>query len=168
MKQDILTYINGDFVDFEGHTHPVVICARSTSSENYISIDEGYAIAEREVYIGVAICNPLDAFDLETGKKIAKMRTYNKFPKIISFEPGVVNSSLVKTLLENELIHIQKFPGKYIKGYKEKLENKMKFDAIKEQLDESSQEELSIINAYLEGIDVEKCIKLAKLYKKYS
>ena len=100
--------------------------------------------------------------------RIAKMRTYNKFPKIVSFEPGVVNSSLVKTLLENELIHIQKFPGKYIKGYKEKLENKMKFDAIKEQLDESSQEELSIINAYLEGIDVEKCIELAKLYKKYS
>ena len=166
MKQDILTYLSGDFVDFEGKTHPVVICARSTSSKNYITNDEGSAIAEREVYIGVSICNPVDVFDLVTGEKIARLRTYSNFPKIVSFERGVINSDLVQTLLENELLHIKKFPGKYIKGYKEKMDKFNLHESLSKEIRELPNDEMAIVNAYLEGVDVEKCINLAKLYKK--
>lgn len=170
MKQDILTYLEGDFTDFDGIRHPVVICARSTTDDSYLCVPQCGFVEEfdviRSVHIGVAICNPMDEFDIEIGKKIAEKRTYNT-PKIVSLEPGVINNDLINTLLKNELEHINKFPGKYIAGYKEKLDNKIKFNSICDKIESLTKVEINIVDAYLDGVDVEKCLKLAKDYRKY-
>ena len=179
MKQDSAEYLVDSFVDFKGDVHQVVLCALSQSPESIDSDDlmvawsDGETVDEsadifhnvfRMVSLGVAICCPADkkVFSEEIGKKIALNRAEKEVPKFVSLFPGVVNTTLVKAFLRQEMEFIKKNPEQFIVGYaeaKERYDKKVNFDKTIQNLSEA---EATIVEHAIKGVDILKCAKLAR------
>ena len=179
MKQDIAEYLVDSFVDFKGDVHQVVLCALSQSPESIDSdnlmvawsdgetVDESADIFHdvfRMVSLGIAICCPADkkAFSEEIGKKIALNRAEKEVPKFVSIFPGVVNTTLVRAFLRQEMEFIKKNPEQFIVGYaeaKERYNKKVDFDKTIQNLSEA---EAAIVEHAMKGVDILKCAKLAR------
>jgi hypothetical protein len=73
----------------------------------------------RTVSLGIAICCPADkkVFTEEIGKKIAQNRAEAAIPRFVSLFPGVVNTTLIRAFLNQEMEYIKKNPERFIKGY---------------------------------------------------
>lgn len=153
MKKDVIMFEKGAIVDFAGKTHPFVVCALSTSNfkGNDILIrtedENGLGISElevpRAVFIGVAVCNPVDEWSEEKGKSIAlnKARGFNydcpeKSAALFATRAGLISEPLVQALLNKEVQHIIDDPNSVIKGY-----NQMKASYIQKQEDKKYLEE---------------------------
>jgi len=137
MKKDIVMYKNGSFVDFQGVTRQFVVCALSTSQFNndmqevYLTAyntDDGTVEGEtrlpRAVFIGVAVCNPLDEWNEEKGKMIAlskargfKATAPEKSAALFTTRAGMISEPLVQALLTREVEQIKEDPECVIKGY---------------------------------------------------
>jgi len=134
----VVNYKVGEFVDYLGVTHKFVICAVSTGNLEDSKGNKVFNVLRRETYndymdeeidfpralfLGIAICNPKDEFDLEKGKIIA----YNKaitvkdinHPAIYTTRPGFINTEVVEALLNNSVEYIKRDPGSVIPGYDE-------------------------------------------------
>lgn len=179
MKQDIAEYLVDSFVDFKGDVHQVVLCALSQSPESIDSdslmvawsdgetVDDSADIFHdvfRMVSLGIAICCPADkkAFSEEIGKKIALNRAEKEVPKFVSLFPGVVNTTLVRAFLSQEMEFIKKNPEQFIVGYaeaKERYNKKVDFDKTIQNLSEA---EATIVEHAMKGVDILKCAKLAR------
>lgn len=179
MKQDIAEYLVDSFVDFKGDVHQVVLCALSQSPESIDSdnlmvawsdgetVDESADIFHdvfRMVSLGIAICCPADkkVFSEEIGKKIALNRAEKEIPKFVSIFPGVVNTTLVRAFLSQEMEFIKKNPEQFIVGYaeaKERYDKKVNFEKTIQNLSEA---EASIVEHAIKGVDILKCAKLAR------
>lgn len=179
MKQDIAEYLVDSFVDFKGDVHQVVLCALSQSPESIDSdnlmvawsdgetVDDSADIFHdvfRMVSLGIAICCPADkkAFSEEIGKKIALNRAEKEVPKFVSLFPGVVNTTLVRAFLSQEMEFIKKNPEQFIVGYaeaKERYNKKVNFDKTIQNLSEA---EATIVEHAMKGVDILKCAKLAR------
>lgn len=179
MKQDIAEYLVDSFVDFKGDVHQVVLCALSQSPESIDSdnlmvawsdgetVDDSADIFHdvfRMVSLGIAICCPADkkVFSEEIGKKIALNRAEKEVPKFVSIFPGVVNTTLVRAFLSQEMEFIKKNPEQFIVGYaeaKERYDKKVNFDKTIQNLSEA---EATIVEHAMKGVDVLKCAKLAR------
>lgn len=179
MKQDIAEYLVDSFVDFKGDLHQVVLCALSQSPESIDSdslmvawsdgetVDDSadiYHDVFRMVSLGIAICCPADkkAFSEEIGKKIALNRAEKEVPKFVSLFPGVVNTTLVRAFLRQEMEFIKKNPEQFIVGYaeaKERYDKKVNFDKTIQNL---SEVEATIVEHAMKGVDILKCAKLAR------
>ena len=179
MKQDIAEYLVDSFVDFKGDVHQVVLCALSQSPESIDSdnlmvawsdgetVDDSADIFHdvfRMVSLGIAICCPADkkAFSEEIGKKIALNRAEKEVPKFVSIFPGVVNTTLVRAFLSQEMEFIKKNPEQFIVGYaeaKERYDKKVNFEKTIENLSEA---EATIVEHAMKGVDILKCAKLAR------
>ena len=179
MKQDIAEYLVDSFVDFKGDVHQVVLCALSQSPESIDSdnlmvawsdgetVDDSADIFHdvfRMVSLGIAICCPADkkVFSEEIGKKIALNRAEKEVPKFVSIFPGVVNTTLVRAFLSQEMEFIKKNPEQFIVGYaeaKERYDKKVNFDKTIQNLSEA---EASIVEHAIKGVDILKCAKLAR------
>ena len=179
MKQDIAEYLVDSFVDFKGDVHQVVLCALSQSPESIDSdnlmvawsdgetVDESADIFHdvfRMVSLGIAICCPADkkVFSEEIGKKIALNRAEKEIPKFVSIFPGVVNTTLVRAFLSQEMEFIKKNPEQFIVGYaeaKERYDKKVNFEKTIENLSEA---EATIVEHAMKGVDILKCAKLAR------
>ena len=179
MKQDIAEYLVDSFVDFKGDVHQVVLCALSQSPESIDSdnlmvawsdgetVDDSADIFHdvfRMVSLGIAICCPADkkAFSEEIGKKIALNRAEKEIPKFVSIFPGVVNTTLVRAFLSQEMEFIKKNPEQFIVGYaeaKERYDKKVNFDKTIQNLSEA---EATIVEHAIKGVDILKCAKLAR------
>ena len=179
MKQDIAEYLVDSFVDFKGDVHQVVLCALSQSPESIDSdnlmvawsdgetVDDSADIFHdvfRMVSLGIAICCPADkkVFSEEIGKKIALNRAEKEVPKFVSLFPGVVNTTLVRAFLRQEMEFIKKNPEQFIVGYaeaKERYDKKVNFEKTIENL---SEEEATIVEHAMKGVDILKCAKLAR------
>ena len=179
MKQDIAEYLVDSFVDFKGDVHQVVLCALSQSPESIDSDDlmvawsDGETVDEsadifhnvfRMVSLGIAICCPADkkVFSEEIGKKIALNRAEKEVPKFVSLFPGVVNTTLVRAFLKQEMEFIKKNPEQFIVGYaeaKERYDKKINFEKTIRNLSET---EASIVEHAIKGVDILKCAKLAR------
>lgn len=165
--KEIVSYKNGEFVDYLGETHKFVVCAVSTKSLEDSEGNEVFNVLRMETYddyvdeidfpralfLGVSICNPKDEFDLEKGKIIA----YNKattvkninHPAIYTTRPGFINTEVVEALLNNSVEYIKRDPGSVIPGYDE---------ARKKYLKKKENEEfLASVNP--EILDLAKSIK---------
>lgn len=183
MKRNIVDYLEGSFVDFEGKEHRLVACAVSMTPEitngdqlmvgwkavdnymdRYASI---YSPIKRLVVVAIAVCNPCDEYDLEKGKKIAYHKALNgagSLPTLYSDQHGVISKALVATLLRQELLYAQNSPEKLIKGY---LEAKAKYEEqnkLDDEISNLSQPELAIVEL-LASDNIEKYQKLAKKMK---
>ena len=179
MKQDIAEYLVDSFVDFKGDVHQVVLCALSQSPESIDSdnlmvawsdgetVDESADIFHdvfRMVSLGIAICCPADkkVFSEEIGKKIALNRAEKEVPKFVSLFPGVINTTLVRAFLRQEMEFIKKNPEQFIVGYaeaKERYNKKVDFDKTIQNLSEA---EAAIVEHAMKGVDILKCAKLAR------
>jgi hypothetical protein len=179
MKQDIAEYLVDSFVDFKGDVHQVVLCALSQSPESIDSDDlmvawsDGETVDDsadifhdvfRMVSLGIAICCPADkkAFSEEIGKKIALNRAEKEVPKFVSLFPGVVNTTLIRAFLRQEMEFIKKNPEQFIVGYaeaKERYNKKVNFDKTIQNLSEA---EATIVEHAMKGVDILKCAKLAR------
>ena len=179
MKQDIAEYLVDSFVDFKGDVHHVVLCALSQSpkpidSDNLMvawsdgeTVDDSADIFHdvfRMVSLGIAICCPADkkVFSEEIGKKIALNRAEKEVPKFVSLFPGVVNTTLVRAFLRQEMEFIKKNPEQFIVGYaeaKERYDKKVNFDKTIQNLSEA---EAIIVEHAMKGVDILKCAKLAR------
>ena len=179
MKQDVAEYLVDSFVDFKGNVHQVVLCALSQSPESIDSdnlmvawsdgetVDESADIFHevfRLVSLGIAICCPSDekSFSEEIGKKIAKNRAEKEVPKFVSLFPGVVNTTLIRAFLKQEMEFIKKNPEQFIVGY---AEAKARYDK-KQNLDKTvknlTEDEANIVDLAMKGVDIIKCAKLAR------
>lgn len=179
MKQDIAEYLVDSFVDFKGDVHQVVLCALSQSPESIDSdslmvawsdgetVDDSADIFHdvfRMVSLGIAICCPADkkVFSEEIGKKIALNRAEKEVPKFVSLFPGVVNTTLIRAFLRQEMEFIKKNPEQFIVGYaeaKERYNKKVNFEKTIENLSEA---EATIVEHAMKGVDILKCAKLAR------
>lgn len=179
MKQDIAEFLVDSFIDYKGDEHKVVLCALSQTPEKYdedslmVVWSNGYDIDEnadichdvfRTVSLGVAICCPADkkVFSEEIGKKIALNRAEKAIPKFVSLEPGIVNTTLVKAFLEQEIAYIKKCPEKFIEGYEEAMKRYNKKLNLDKAVKNLSQEEAEVVESAINGVDIIKCAKIAR------
>lgn len=180
MKQDIAEFLVDSFIDYKGDEHKVVLCALSQTPEKSIDDDNlmvvwsnGYDVDEtadichdvfRTVSLGVAICCPADkkVFSEEIGKKIALNRAEKAIPKFVSLEPGIVNTTVVRAFLEQEMAFVKKCPEKFIKGYEEAQVHYNKKLNLDKTVKNLSPEEAEVVELAMNGIDILKCAKLAR------
>lgn len=180
MKQDIAEFLVDSFIDYKGDEHKVVLCALSQTPEKNIDDDSlmvvwsnGYDVDEnadiyhevlRTVSLGIAICCPADkkAFSEEIGKKIALNRAEKSIPKFVSLEPGVVNTTVVRAFLEQEMAFVKRCPEKFIKGYDEAKAHYNKKLNLDKTVKNLSPEEAEVVEFAMNGIDILKCAKLAR------
>lgn len=147
MKERIQHHVDF-FIDFEGNKHQIVLVAISTvlpntlekAGENienfspctpiyyqitsfvddYGTLDFYEDDLKKVLSIGVAICNPEDNFDLNKGIAKATGRARKNAPIMWVNKPGIINTKMVKALLEQEADYIKDNPDTVIKGYSER------------------------------------------------
>lgn len=111
VKQKLVDYREGSFVDFEGKDHYFVVCAvlrESTIRENVIRI----------LSFGVSFCNPVDKHNNELGKKIAYGKSVsNRNTNVLLGRAGLLNIEAVKYILDNETNHVKQYPEQYSVSY---------------------------------------------------
>lgn len=183
MKQDIATYLVDSFIDYAGKEHKLVACALSQTPEDSASnlkvcwVDsKDKAIHDANIYhdvyrlvtIGIAVCNPEDNFNEETGKKIAYNKAANieYAPRIYTTNRGVITKELVDTFLKQQVQFVKENPEKVITGY---LKAKADYEALetaKKEIENLSDEERVAFNLAVNGSDLSKYTDLAKVYTK--
>jgi len=168
--KEVVNYKVGEFVDYLGGTHKFVICAVSTGNLEDSEGNEVFNVLRMEtsddyidemdfpraLFLGVAICNPKDEFDLEKGKMIA----YNKaitvkninHPAIYTTRPGFINTEVVEALLNNSIEYIKRDPGSVIPGYDEARKKYLKKKADEEFLASVNPEILGLAKS-IKGLD---------------
>lgn len=147
MKEHIET-ITSEFVDYKGEKHYFIIAAISQNFPKFLNIDknsnnvkigndrtpvfyevneyiEGYGTTEysisitKSLRIGISICNPVDKFNKSIGKAKAIARARISDPVLFVKNAGLINSKVVRALLEQESEYLKNNPELLIKGYKE-------------------------------------------------
>jgi hypothetical protein len=183
MKKDIVMYKNGSFVDFQGVTRQFIVCALSTSQFNndmqevfltaYNTVDgavEGETLLPRAVFIGVAVCNPLDEWDEEKGKMIAlskargfKATAPEKSAALFTTRAGMISELLVQALLTREVEHIKEDPECAIKGYNSMKARYKREQELKAYVDETPDDLKEIAGklAVMKPADIERVINVA-------
>jgi len=173
---------NGVITDFKGQSHPFVVCALSTSSFNSeestvaitsYDIDSAYIdeiVAPRAVFIGIAVCNPVDEWDEEKGKMIAlnkakgfKATNIAKSAALFATRAGMISEGLVEALLNREVEHIQEDPEYVIKGYNRMKARYEQEKAMKAYVDETPDDlkEIASKLATMSSKDIERVINVA-------
>ena len=183
MKQDIATYIIDSFVDFAGKEHKIVACALSQSPESDSHklkvgwIDDNEVLdtndcLNQEIYrmvtIGVAVCNPVDKFDEEAGKRIAynKAANMDNLPRIYAPSKGIITKELVEAFLNQQVKFYKENPEELIPGYEKAKANYEAVEAAKKAIDSLTDEEEYVFDLARKGFDFSKCIELARIYNK--
>lgn len=166
MKERIETIIDS-FTDFSGKTHHFVIAAISqnlpTSSrelgydfddaikyeieeyvENYGTTDYVGSVS-KVLRLGISICNPVDTFDEHVGSQKAIHRARAAKPVIYAANPGVINSHMVKALLEQEASYLKDNPERFITGYSEAKKRYLKDQKMEEIEKNLSEVEIKVV-----------------------
>ena len=111
VKQKLVDYREGSFVDFEGKDHYFVVCAvlrESTIRENVTRI----------LSFGVSFGNPVDKHNNELGKKIAYGKSVSaRNTNVLLGRAGLLNVEAVKYILDNETNHVKQYPEQYSVSY---------------------------------------------------
>ena len=111
VKQKLVDYREGSFVDFEGKDHYFVVCAvlrESTIRENVTRI----------LSFEVSFCNPVDKHNNELGKKIAYGKSVSdRNTNVLLGRAGLLNIEAVKYILDNETNHVKQYPEQYSVSY---------------------------------------------------
>ena len=111
VKQKLVDYREGSFVDFEGKDHYFVVCAVLRE----ITIRENVT---RILSFGVSFCNPVDKHNNELGKKIAYGKSVSdRNTNVLLGRAGLLNIEAVKYILDNETNHVKQYPEQYSISY---------------------------------------------------
>lgn len=145
MKSNVIDYLSGSFVDYAGITHNVVVAAVSVPMTNdefdyKVSklLDEDWiddiATLTKALHIGIAVCNPEDTFNEETGKNKAVGRALGTAPVLFTSASGMINTPVVKALLQQELDFVCSNPDTIIPGYSESKARYEKKQEVNKQI----------------------------------
>lgn len=118
MKNPREEYIIDSFVDFTGTERKFIIAAVSQDCLDCTQISEEEI--EKALYLGISVCNAKDTFDEELGKRIAKGKALSPKSRIgvlHATKRGVINTKMVRALLEQEAEYMKQNPGTYLRGY---------------------------------------------------
>lgn len=182
MKKDVVMYKSGSFVDFQGVSRQFVVCALSTSQFNsgeqktyltaYVNdvIVGGELLLPRAVFIGIAVCNPLDEWNEEKGKMIAlakakgfKPDAPEKSAALFATRAGLISEGMVKAILDREVQHVIDAPESVIKGYSQMKARWEEKQAMKKYVEETP-DELKAISTQLNKLtseQIERVINVA-------
>lgn len=179
MIRDIAEFKVGQFTDFEGKERKFIVCALSYSPINGDDYkmrigwddwgsDEFNPVADvnRVVSIGVSICNPVDEFDVEIGKRIAQNKAEKDecaIAQIYTPTNGIINLNLVDALLADQVNYVSKYPEKIFKGYasaKKRYEKEKEYQELLNSVDDNHR---TVYHMLKEGlVDLKQIIKLLK------
>lgn len=175
MKKEVIDSITGSFVDYKGLKHMVTIVALSQSGKCVngnpnimFEIDtyeedygtESYADVAKTLSLGVSVCNPEDKYDEKVGFNKALARARSNSPVMFVTKAGIINTKMVKALLEQELEFTINNPDTIIPGYSTYLRNKEN-----EELLGSLSNEERIALAYRTQASEETIAKIERLAK---
>ena len=141
MKKRKVVYRFGEFTDFAGNVRKFVVAALSellpdgeevfTPNRHYttdtqfgvvqVSGDGNVEIHDtvlKRVSLGFAVCSPEDEYNEELGKTIALGKA-EKRPVGVMYatKTGMINTSLVDALLDQEVEYFKNNPGAVLAGY---------------------------------------------------
>lgn len=181
MKQDIATYLVDSFIDYVGKEHKLVACALSQtpedsdatlkvcwvdSEDSALSSSNIYHDVYRLVTFGIAVCNPEDNFNEETGKRIAYNKAANieYAPRIYTTNRGVITKELVEVFLKQQLQFVKENPDKIIHGYTKAKTAYEALESAKKEINNLSDDERVAFDLAVNGHDLSKYANLAKVY----
>lgn len=142
MKEHV-EVITDSFTDYAGKVHHFVIAALSQNLpsctcelENSpveddhvpVSYEVGVYIQDygtedylgtvsKVIRLGISMCNPTDQFDEKVGTLKAVARAEKAAPVLYAADPGVINTRVVRALLEQEAEYLKHNPENFIEGY---------------------------------------------------
>lgn len=172
MKQNIAEYYMDSFIDFKNLEHKIVACAIShvlNDGDEYIkdTINNNEVPIPKVVSLGIAICNPDDNYSKIVGKRMAYNKAINNLSNPVLYAPnlGIINSTLIKGLLKQEVNYIKNNPGLMIKGYNDSEKKYNSIQALKEEYNNMDSIDKQIIDKILNGANLDKYIKISKALK---
>lgn len=114
-------YIVDRFVDYTGNTRQFVMAAVSLQGTNDVYVEENGEIIPTDgkvLSIGVAVCRPNDDFNEGLGMKIAEGKaTKYRTHALYAVDAGLINETMVRSLLVQEADYFKVNPGRYLAGY---------------------------------------------------
>lgn len=131
----VIDTLTGEFKDYKGLIHKVVIATISeqlpyyrdhkTHEDEEYNVshytdskgEDEYVTVRKSLKLGVSVCNPEDTFNEERGKKAAIARAKSSEPVLYSTKTGIINTPMVKALMQQELDFICANPETVIPGY---------------------------------------------------
>lgn len=114
-------------------THEVGIYVEDYGTEDYMGT------VSKVIRLGISICNPTDTFDEKVGVLKAAARAHDAKPALYASNPGVINTKVVKALLEQEAEYLKNNPENFIAGYvdmRDRYLTRQKMEAMKGQFSE--------------------------------
>lgn len=178
MKKEIIDSITGVFTDYKGLQHHITVVATSQSAKEvdeygtcyevstYIE-DEGtdyYCGLAKTLRIGISICNPEDTYNEKVGYNKALARARASQPVMFVTKAGIINTKMVKALLEQELEFAINNPDTIIPGYSKTMQTYLRNKENEKLLSSLSNEE-QIALAYRTQAPEETVVKIERLAK---
>ena len=165
--KEVVEYLCDSFVDFEGKTHNFVLCAVSKVDPNvelYFNNVDGFCESTRTLTLGCSVCNTVDKYDEELGKKIAYNRAVSDkvMPTLVSTLPGVINTAVVSALLRQEADYIKRDPNCIIPGYNDKMKKVQEKRNAEERYKKMTAEEQLLVEYAKKGFDLDYYARLAQ------
>ena len=131
--KEYVELLKDSFSDYEGKEHYFVLAAVSCDPDSFVSEEDPFGI-EKVLKVGLAICNPDDVFNEKVGACTAIGRAKKSEPVLYSTMSGIINTKMVRALLEQEATYIKNNPEQYIIGYseaKKRYEERKKIEGLK-------------------------------------
>jgi hypothetical protein len=111
MKEKLVEYREGSFVDFNNEDHYFVVCAILYEETNGSTLI-------RTLQFGVSFCNPIDKNNNALGKKIAYGKaTVCRDGNMLAGRAGLLNLLNVRAIIDNEVNHVKSYPESYSISY---------------------------------------------------
>lgn len=177
MKKEVIDSVTGVLTDYKGLQHHITIVAVSApptrvECEQELQYEihmwgEDYGTdyiddAAKVLYLGISVCNPEDTYDEKVGYNKALARARASYPVMYVTKSGIINTTMVKALLNQELQFAIDNPDTIIPGYSETKETYFRNKENEEALKSLNDEEKTVL-AYLTGASKESTSKLEGL-----
>lgn len=158
-------YIVDSFKDFTGKERQFVMAAVSIYNETDVFVEENDVPVDNDakvLSIGVSVCRPNDEFNETIGKVIAKGKaTKHRDHALYATDAGLINETMVKALLQQEVRYFKTNPGRYLAGYDSDAEKFRRRAEIKEHIDSLDDEAKTAFNWLVKATD-EEMTKMAE------
>lgn len=140
MKKEVIDFVTGVFTDYKGLDHHITVVALSrpaTDPDEYGSMyevnlytpDEGtdwYCNLTKTLTLGISVCNPEDKYNEKVGYNKALARARTSQPVMFVSKAGIINTEMVKALLNQELQFAINNPDTIIPGYSKTMQTYLK------------------------------------------
>ena len=179
MKKEVIDSVTGVLTDYKGLQHHITIVAVSAPPTRVVCEEElQYEIhiwgedcgseyiddVAKVLCLGISVCNPEDNYNEKVGYNKALARARNSEPVIYVTKSGIINTTMVRALLNQELQFAIDNPDTIIPGYSETKETYFRNKENEEALKSLNNEEKTVL-AYLTGASKESTSKLEGLAK---